>query len=224
MKPRQVFGEAKKMKSANKITSAVLLSAIVLLACGTVFAKEPTAKLEVAKKPAAKKASTRSSIKAAYEAELTEWLTEFYPDEVEKLNESKSNTKLHEKRFKLLRKKYGSILDAYKKNPEFGKALMAVKELVAERIDIINMMKTAKSNKRYNFLRSKLAAIVSEEFDNNVTIKRFRYEELRARIKRMEENLALREKEVEKLVEQKDDHIKSRIDDLIKGEEKIKWK
>lgn len=226
------------MRQKRKLNSIIPILAITLFVCGMVNAAESAStgkdsKAQVAKsKPQSEKKPVsyrpfRHSYSQVTEAEFTKWLEEFYPKEAESLASSKATTptnpKLHENKLRLLRKKYLAIMEAYKINPEFGKALMDERELISERISLMGKLKAAKKEEAKKYY-GKLAKIVSNEFDINVKIKRFKYEGLRARIKRMEQALVQREMEIKKLVERKDTEIKNRLEELLKNEEKINWK
>ncbi len=214
------------MKSAKIIKLTILVMVLALYICGSAIAAKPIDKTK--KAPKAKPAIKMPVFKGVKFTEddknFSLWLNETYPTEAESLKEVEKNAKEYQARLKLKKVKWRRMYGAYKKNPRHGKALIVQRELRLKRTAIVNKLKAAKENKSKVKLRDELNKIVSSEFDIAVQVKKIMYEGLRAAIKRMEKRLAQREREVIKLIEHKDDEVKNRVEELIKGEEKIRWK
>ena len=152
------------------------------------------------------------------------YLYEFFPNQAQDLKDLEKNPKEFINEFSSNKHMFSRLWMGYKHNHQYGKTLVEEVKLRVKRLDILEALQSAKNEKQKVKLRNDLNKIVPKEFDVAVKVKKLRYEGLKKKIKRMEKELARRENEVKKLVKDKGQQVKKRVDDLIKGEEKINWK
>ena len=223
------------MRSAKINYLTILILAVALCICGSAFAEKPADKAKTPETPPAvkkplpaKKPSGRHTFgkdsKPFSDEQFIAYLKGFFPIEAENLKTFEKQPKAYQTKIKALRVSYRRLIKAYRYDPEYGKLLVTEVKLRIKRNGILDKLKAAKTKQDKTKLRAELSNTVSKEFDIAVKVKRFKYEQLRARIKKMEKHLATREEEVKKLVTRKDAEIKLRIEELIKGEEKTNWK
>ena len=223
------------MRSAKINYLTIMVLAVALCICGSAFAEKPADKAKTPETPPAvkktqppKRPSGRHTFgkesKPFSDEQVIAYLKECFPVEAENLKVLEKEPNAYEVKLKSLRSAYRRLIKAYRFDPEYGKVIVTEVKLRIKRNGILDKLKAAKTKQDKTKLRADLSNTVSKEFDIAVKVKRFKYEQLRARIKRMEKHLATREEEVKKLVTRKDDEIKRRIEELIKGEEKINWK
>jgi hypothetical protein len=152
------------------------------------------------------------------------WLYEFFPDYAKDIRDLEKSPNEYNKKFREYRHIFRRLWRVYKLNKEYGKRLVEEVKLKAQRLDILKKLETTKDQKQKAKLQNNLTMIVTKEFDIAVKVKKHRYQGLKRKINRKEKELPSREDEVKKLVANKDQEVKKRVDDLIKGEEKINWK
>lgn len=152
------------------------------------------------------------------------WLNEFFPNYAQDIKDLAKNPKEYVEKFNKNKSMFRRLWRGYKYNHRYGKILVDEVKLRVERFGVLTKLQTAKGDEQKAKLRNDLNKIVSEEFEVAVKLKKHRYEGLKRKIKRMERDLAKREEEVKKLVENKTAEVKKRVKDLITGEEKINWK
>jgi len=154
-----------------------------------------------------------------YREEFLQWYKQFYPRNSKKLEELRNkDKKLFEESYKLKEHKFADIMETYKKNPDFGQALMDDLKVSEYQNKTLGKIRAEKDKKKKADYIKQLNNIVSKRFDLAVKIKKFKYEELRKRIKRMEKKLADREKEVEELINRKDKEIENRVKELLEDQ------
>ena len=222
------------MTSGIKFCGNLTALTAFLLISATAFSEQPEretiSKTAVPKKQQTQKKKPACDSQPPHQAreksekEFIEWLNEYYPKDAEKLESLNNKPGLYCNHFKLLRKKYGEIMDIQKRNPEFAKARMEDLKLLQVRDGILLKIQKTRDQKQKDSLTKQLSEVVSKRFDLTVKIKKFRYEELRARIEQLSKVLAEREEEVKKLQERKDVEIKNRVQELIKNRQKDKKK
>jgi len=152
------------------------------------------------------------------------WLYRFYPNFAQDIKDLENNPEEYYKKFREEKYRNNRLWRGYKINHEYGKTLVEEVKLRIERYDILKKLEAAKSKDQKAKLSNDLTRIVTKEFDIAVKIKKLKYEGLRRKINRKEKELPNRENEVKKLVANKGQEVKKRVEDLIKGEEKINWK
>jgi len=152
------------------------------------------------------------------------WLYEFFPNDAQDVKDIEKNPKEFINEFSSNKSTFIRLWKGYKHNHQYGKTLVEEVKLRRERLDVLEALQSAKDKKQKAKLRNDLNKIVPKEFDVAVKVKKHRYEWIKKTIKRMEKDLAKRENEVKKLVAGKNQQVKKRVDDLIKGDEKINWK
>ena len=152
------------------------------------------------------------------------WLYRFFPDYAKDIKDLENNPQEYQKKFKEYRIMFRRLWRGYKFNREYGKTLVQEVELRVERFGVLKKLQAAKSNEQKTKIRDDLIKVVYKEFDVAVKVKKLEYEGLKRRIKWFQRRLVKREDEVKKLVANKSQEVKNRVEDLITGEEKINWK
>jgi len=150
------------------------------------------------------------------------WLSEFFPDYAQDLKDLEKKPKEFVGEFNQNKEMFRRLWRGYKYNRQYGVILVDEVKLRVERFAVLNKLKTANENQKAK-LQNELNKIVPKEFEVAVRIKKNWYNGLMRKIKAKEKELAKRENEVKKLVENKAEEVKKRVKDLITGEEKINW-
>jgi hypothetical protein len=213
------------MKSAKIRKLTILVMALALYICGSAIAAKPKDKPKEApkSKPAIKLPVLKDIKFTDDDKNFFACLNEFFPETIASLKAIEKDPKEYYKRFTAIKKKHMRLWKSYKHYPRLGKALVTEVKLQDKRNSILQKLKSAKDNKSKEKFRRELTLVVAKEFDSAVEIKKIRYEGLRARIKRMEKELAKRQEEVKRLIEHKNAEVDKRVKTLEKGEEKINW-
>lgn len=155
--------------------------------------------------------------------EFVEWLGKNYPkvaENLEKLKEQDPVEYMRKAGEKL--KKYGEIMEAEKKNPEYAKVLKEDLTLKQARDKIIRKFKTA-DGKQKKQLKAELKEIVAERFDIVIKKKEFKYKALKQKLEKLQKQVTKRQAELDKLVQSKDKAIAERMNELVGESEKLNW-
>ena len=210
-----------KLGSSVKKILILLIAAFAFLLAEHSHAGSKTKDCKASPKPQVKLPAFENVVFSVDDKRFFVWLNEFYPEEVLLLMDFEKDAEAFHSNFKHQKSRWRRLYGAYKRCPRYGKALVAERDLRLKRMAVLDKLKNAKTDKKS--LQAELNKIVSKEFDVAVSIKRIMYEVLRKKIKRLEKELNRRELEVKKLIEHKEDEVNKRVEDLIKGDEKINW-
>lgn len=201
-----------------RITLLALIVISVLFASAQSFAADDKhgAKVDDARKK-------QIDPKQEYKEEFLQWYKEFFPKSSKSLEElRKKDPKLFEARYKIKEKKFGDAMDIYKRNPDYGKAIVEDFYIGTLQSKTLCKIRSEKDEKKKQKYISQLKNIVIKRFDLGVKIKQFEFEEFRQRIKRLERILAKRQKVFAERLKRKDKEIENRIKKLLEDEEKTK--
>jgi len=158
--------------------------------------------------------------------ELLEWLKKNYPEEAEKLAGLKEKKpKLHMRQMALTLKKYRSIFEAEKENPELAEVLKEDLELKKQRNQLVRKIRAASDKGEKKKLVKNLEEAISSRFDLIVRRKQVEYEQLRKKLRKLREQVKQSEAEVEKWKDDKfkKENVKARLEELVSRTEKFKW-
>ena len=155
--------------------------------------------------------------------EYIEWLKENYANEAEQLAEAKKKgLDTYSRRFWLSKRRYGTIMETEKRNPDLAEVLKEDLELQRSRDAILRQIKSVKGKKLAK-LKTLLKGIIERRFDLVVRKKQIRYEDLRSRLEKLRKEVEQQQVEVEKLKQRKAEETTKRINELIEKTEKITW-
>jgi hypothetical protein len=119
-------------------------------------------------------------------------------------------------------RKYDSIMDAEKRNPELAKVLKEDLVLQKQRDELIKKIRSAQGDQRDQYIQD-LRALISRRFDLIIQKKTLQYQELEQRLKRLQLELEKRQAEVVKLKGSKDQAVEDHVKELTTQNEKINW-
>lgn len=202
----------------SRVILLTLITISILFASAQSLAKEDESKPKV---DDAKKKQVDP--KQEYKEEFLQWYKEFFPKNSKRLEELRKKDKnLFEEHYKLTEKKFGDAMEVYKRNPDYG--IVVVEDLFnADRQSkTLRKIRSEKDKRKKQKHIDKLRRIVSTRFDLAVKIKKFKFEELRQSIKRLEKKLASRQNRLEERLKRRDQEIEERTKKLLEDEEKCK--
>jgi hypothetical protein len=159
------------------------------------------------------------------QAEYIEWLEKNYPKEAEKLAAIKErDPNLYIKQFRLSMDKYGPIFRV-RENPELCEVLKEDLELREKADQLVKKIKSAGKEDEKKELTAQLEKTVGRRFDLLVRQKEIEYGRLLKRLEELKKQLEENKAEVTKWKDAKfrDENVRKRVDDLIKGPPKFKW-
>lgn len=155
--------------------------------------------------------------------EYVKWLKNNYPDEAKRLEKiKKTKPQAYMLAHMDSKKKYGEIMDAEKKRPEWAKVLREDLELKGRRVELLQEYASADARAKKK-LKAELKEIVEARFDILVRKKQKRYESLKRRLESLRERVEAQEAELVELQKQKSEATASRMSELIGSAEKIDW-
>ena len=155
--------------------------------------------------------------------EFVDWLKENYPkvaNELAELREKKPGEYI--KKFTESREKYGEIMQAEKRDPEYAKVLREDFELKQNRDKLVRKLQNADDEQKDD-IKAELKEIVAKRFDIIIKKKEFKYKALKERLEELQKKLDSRQAELNKLVQSKDEAIDERIKELTGDSEKLNW-
>lgn len=155
--------------------------------------------------------------------EFADWLKENYPkvaDKLAKLREE--NPGEYMKKFAESREKYGEIMEAHKKNPEYAEVLKDDLKLKQNRAMLVRKLQNADDEQKDD-LKAELKEVVAKRFDIIIKKKEFQYKALKKRLEELQKKLDSRQAELDKLVQSKDEAIDGRMKELIDESERLSW-
>lgn len=155
--------------------------------------------------------------------EFVEWLTKNYPKMGKKLEKLKEKDPVgYIKQVGENVKKYGEIMKAEKKNPEYAKVLKDDMKFKKTRDQLLRKLTAADADEREG-LQAELKETVAKRFDIVIRKKEFKYKNLKQKLEKLQKKVASRQAELEKLVQSKDKAIADRMKELVSESEKLNW-
>lgn len=156
-------------------------------------------------------------------AEYIKWLEKNYPDEAKRLEKIKKNKPLdYMKAHMGSKRKYGAIMEAEEKNPEWARVLRDDVELKGRRDELLKEYASANAKTKKK-LKAELQEIIEARFDIVVKKKQHKYESLKKRLESLRKRVEKQEAELKELQKQKDEATAGRMSELIGSSERIDW-
>ena len=158
--------------------------------------------------------------------EFLKCLKENYPDEAAKLEQlKKDNPEQYMRALMISGKKYGSICQATKDDPNLAKVLKGQMELRNKRTELLKQISTTTDEKQKKTLTTELEQIVGQQFDLIVKRKQMAYEDLTKKLADLQKEVDQRKAEVEKWKGKdfKSQKVKERVTELLNEKEKFEW-
>lgn len=156
--------------------------------------------------------------------EYIEWLEENYPEEAEKLADLREdNPELYRRKLALSWRKYGRIAEASEDNPKLAEVLKKNLELDEQRDELLQDLRTAKTDEEKQKLTAKLKELVSVKFDLRLERKQIEYEQLLARLEELKKEASENKAELDKWKDRKDEEVQKRLERLLSRTEKFDW-
>jgi hypothetical protein len=156
--------------------------------------------------------------------EFTKWLTENYPDKAKRLEQlQQSGDEGYLEEVRKVMKTYGPVMRASRRNPELAGVLKEDLSLKEQRHELLADIKAATDEGEKEQLTKQLGKVVADRFELIIKRKQIKYEELLQRLKSLEKQVQERKTEVDRLKSQKADKVSERLEELIKGTEKVDW-
>ena len=150
--------------------------------------------------------------------EFIEWLGKNFRREAGELAKLKeTDPELYLKKFDLIRKKYWSIFEAEKRNPELGEVLKEKLKLKERQDRLLRGIRAARDEKKRKELIVRLREVVDSRFDLMVREKQIAYEWLRKRLEDLKRRVEQSQAEVDELMDAKfkKQNVEKRVNDLI---------
>jgi hypothetical protein len=166
------------------------------------------------------------SMRQKWQAEYIEWLEKNVPQEAEDLKKHKDkDPEVYSKRLELSIRRYGEIFRASRENPELAVILKEDMRLRDKADELLKKIKAAQAEEEKKKLMAELQEVVSDRFDLIVRQKELEYERLLRRLEELKKEVEKNKAEITKWKDPKvkDENVKKRIEDLLKGLLKFKW-
>jgi hypothetical protein len=158
--------------------------------------------------------------------EFLKCLKENYPDEAAKLEQlKKDNPEQYMRALMISGKKYGSICQATKDDPNLAKVLKGQMELRNKRTELLKQIKATTDEKQKKAMTAELEQVVGQQFDLIVKRKQMAYEDLTKKLADLQKEVDQRKAEVEKWKGKdfKSQKVKERVTELLNEKEKFEW-
>ena len=159
-------------------------------------------------------------------AEFEEWLAKSFPDEAEELTKLKeTNADLYGKKYDLAWKKYGPAYEESRRNPELAQIVVEDLKLQKRRNELINRIKTAKSDKDRQKLTAELEEVVGLRYDLIVRRKQSIYERLLKWLEDLQNRIEESRAEITKYQDPdvKAENVKQRTRELLEPKKGLRW-
>ena len=166
------------------------------------------------------------SMKQKWQADYIEFLEKNYPQEAEDLKKHKDkDPEVYSRRFELSMRRYGAIFRASRENPELAVILKEDMELRDKADGLLKKIKETKKEEEKKKLMAELREVANDRYDLIVRRKEIEYERLLKRLEELKKEVEENKAEITKWKDQqvKEENVKKRIEDLIKGLPKFKW-
>ena len=158
--------------------------------------------------------------------EFLKCLKENYPDEAAKLEQlKKDNPEQYMRALMISGKKYGSICQATKDDPNLAKVLKGQMELRNKRTELLKQIKATTDEKQKKAMTAELEQVVGQQFDLIVKRKQMAYEDLTKKLADLQKEVNQKKTEVEKWKSKdfKSQKVKERVTELLNEKEKFEW-
>ncbi len=158
--------------------------------------------------------------------EFVKWLEKEYSREAKELAKLKAkDASVYNKKYELLRKKYGYIHDAWRGNAELGKVLKQDLSLKNRRDDLLAKCKKEKDATKKKALEKQLREVIADRFNLIVRRKQIILDELQKKIKEVQEQINEQKNEIREWRNSKfrGGAIDGRMKELMEGLAKFKW-
>lgn len=155
--------------------------------------------------------------------EFIQWLQKNNPElaaELEQIREK--DPALYFTRVMDARRRYDSIMETEKKNPELAKVLLEDLAMQKQRDELLKKLRGTEGAEREKLLQE-LKTLVSQRFDLIIRKKTLQYQELEQRLKRLQEEIEKRRSEIGKLQAGKQQAVEEHVKDLTAQAEKMSW-
>lgn len=155
--------------------------------------------------------------------EFIQWLEKNDPEEAASLAELKEkDPDAYLAKSGEARRRYEPIMRAQRDNPELAKVLMKDMDLQKQQDDILRRLRTADAKDK-EAMTKELEQVISTRFDVILLKKQLMYDELYARLLKLQEELEKRQSELEVLKNSKEQNVQDRMKELTTQVEKINW-
>jgi hypothetical protein len=155
--------------------------------------------------------------------EYMEWLEENYPEEAELLeNAREEEPNSFRRRLRMSIEKFGHIYKTSIENPELAEMLKEDMELKQLRNEILEELTEAEENEK-EWLQEQLKDVVNKRFDIIMQRKQFHYNMLKQKLEELQKELQMREEELDKLKQKKNQAVEERLSELLGKSETINW-
>ena len=158
--------------------------------------------------------------------EYLDWLGENYPEEAKELADLEGkDPELYGRRVGLGLRKHRRIFEAAKENPELAEALKENFQLTRQQHQLVKKIKAATDEAEKKKLTGELTTVVDKKFDLIVKRKQLVYEQMLKRLEELKEEVKKSETQVDKWKDStfKSESVKTRVEELISGEEEFSW-
>jgi hypothetical protein len=159
------------------------------------------------------------------QAEFLEWLNKNYRQQADELSGLKEKTPdLYWKKFDLVRERYWRIYEAERWNPELAGVLKEDLELKNTRDELLEKIKSAKSDKEKEDLTGQLEQVVGRRYDLILKRKQLEYERLLKKVEELQKRLEESKAEIDGWRDEKikEENVKNHINELLGGRS-FKW-
>ncbi|MHC4062546.1 MAG: hypothetical protein ACYSR6_13230 [Planctomycetota bacterium] len=155
--------------------------------------------------------------------EFIKWFKENYPEQAEKMSTMKPE--LHDRRLSVLLRRYQRIYEASKESPELAEVLKEDLKLKQERFRLLRKIRATQDEDKKKTLTGQLETVVSSRFDLIVKRKQIEYKQLLKKLEKLQAQVKESEAEVGKWQKEdfKTENVKTRVENLLSGEEEFKW-
>ncbi len=154
-----------------------------------------------------------------HQAEFRSWLEANYPQEYQKIADTKSRADMQ-----AVMRKYMPIFMSEKKgNKDMSELLKKDLVLKEKRNALVKQISTTDDTTAKASLIQELSDVVSQRFDIVVAKKKVRYNNLKKRITELEKEVEKQEAALEKLESNKAAEVKQRLKELVEPEVTLEW-
>lgn len=159
-------------------------------------------------------------------AAFLEWLEKNVPDDTRELNRLKNtNPDLYNKKYELVRRRYGRIFDESRRNPEWAEVLLEDVKLQNRQDELVAKIKTTNNKQTEQKLTTELEGVVALRYDVILRRRQMAFERLLKRLEDLRNQLRESRKEIQKYQDPKtkEENIKQRVRELLEEKKKSLW-
>jgi hypothetical protein len=159
-------------------------------------------------------------------AAFLDWLGQNAPDETEELTKLKeADPNLYNKKYDLVRRRYGRIFDESRRNPEWAQVLLEDVKLQKRQDELVARIKATRNKNVEKRLTGELENVVAQRYDVILRRRQMAYERLLKRLDDLKNQIKNSRNDILKYQDAKikGENVKQRTKDLLEKKTEFAW-